>query len=67
MFKRLIFDTWNGAIPVAGLFLVLSAFLLIFVRAWRMKPVESDRLAHLPLEDDSTSVRNSANPTDHVR
>jgi TRAP-type C4-dicarboxylate transport system permease small subunit len=62
MFKRLMFDTWEGLIPTLGFALTAFAFLLIMIRALRMKKTEANHLAHLPLEDATPA----ASPQDHV-
>lgn len=62
MFKRLLFDTWEGFVPVAGFCLTAGAFLLIIIRALRMRRPEADRLARLPLEPGAP-VSSPASPS----
>ncbi len=52
MFKGIVTD--EGAALQAGVafFLTFSVFLLIIIRAWRARR-DDDRVAHLPLDDDS--------------
>lgn len=61
MFKRLIFDTWDGIIPVAGLLLTFAVFIVFLVRAIRMKVGEIEHLSHLPLQDEPVTETHSAN------
>lgn len=55
MFKRTIFDTWEGLIPLLGLLLTLFAFSAIVIRALRMKADERKHLSNLPLETEDNS------------
>ncbi len=61
MFKRLFLDTWDGLIPILGFTLTALAFLIIVVRAVRMKKPEATRMASLPLEDG----KGDTFPNDH--
>lgn len=63
MFKRLLFDTWEGFLPAAGFVLTALAFLIILIRALRMRKPEVARLAALPLDDHS---QNETSPSGHV-
>ncbi|MCP5536477.1 MAG: hypothetical protein H7A51_09630 [Akkermansiaceae bacterium] len=53
MFKAIVTD--EGAVVQASVafFLTFSVFFLIMIRAWRVRRVDDDRVANLPLEDDS--------------
>lgn len=55
MFKYIVID--NGALFQALLAFVLtfSVFLIIMLRAWKMRSSEADHLASLPLDNDSNS------------
>ena len=52
MFKDIVTD--EGAVIQAGVafFVTFSVFLLIIIRAWRVRR-EDDHVANLPLEGDS--------------
>lgn len=52
MFKDIVTD--DGAVLQASVafFVTFSVFLLIIIRAWRARR-DDDRVAHLPLEEDS--------------
>ncbi len=53
MFKDII--TAEGAALQAGVafFVTFSVFFLIMIRAWSVHREDDDRVANLPLEDDS--------------
>ncbi|MBP7949582.1 MAG: hypothetical protein KA004_07990 [Verrucomicrobiales bacterium] len=53
MFRQLIPETWSGLVPILSLALTLGIFLYFIVRAIVMKRPEADRLARLPLDNDS--------------
>lgn len=53
MFKEIVTD--KGAVLQASVafFVTFSVFFLIMIRAWRVRRADDDRVANLPLEDDS--------------
>lgn len=57
MFKRVILEDWHMVLPYLGFALIAGAFLVIVVRAVRIKKTEAERLAHLPLQDDADLKR----------
>lgn len=52
MFHRIVYEDWQLIFPVVALVVASCIFLAAGWRAARMKPVESDRLARLPLEGE---------------
>lgn len=57
MFKRVLLEDWHAILPYLGFALIGGAFLIIVVRAMRIKKSEAERLAHLPLQDDADLKR----------
>lgn len=52
MFKRVILEGWHESVPYICFALVGGVFLVILIRAIRMKSSEAERLASMPLLDD---------------
>jgi hypothetical protein len=52
MFRRIIYEDWQLVFPVVALVVASCVYFVAGWRASRMKPVESDRLARLPLENE---------------
>ena len=60
MFKRVIFDNCVDWLPAVSFFLVFLVFLLAVVRALSGQKQQMQRLATLPIDDESpdqTDVR----------
>ena len=57
MFKRLVLEDWHYAIPYISFALTFGVFVVMVVRAIRMKQDKADHMAHLPLEDDSGQTK----------
>ena len=53
MFKRLELEPWHEVIPYVAFALTFGIFLLMVIRAIRMKKSAVDRMAALPLERGS--------------
>jgi hypothetical protein len=53
MFKRVLVEDWAQIIPIIAFFIFFIVFLAVTVRAMWMKESERDRLASMPLEDNS--------------
>ena len=55
MFKDIVTD--EGAVIQAAVafFLTFFVFFLIMLRAWRIRRKDDDRVANLPLENDSVT------------
>lgn len=58
MFQRVALENWHEVVPYVCFALIAGVFLIILVRALRMKKSEVDRIASLPLQDDDT-LKNS--------
>jgi hypothetical protein len=52
MFKRIQLESWHDFVPYICFALIAGAFVVIVVRAIRMKKSEIDHVSHLPLLDD---------------
>jgi hypothetical protein len=65
MFKHVVFDTWNGLIPLVAFAVTSLVFGYIFVRALKMKKPQADRLARLPL--DGASEQSTSTSTTHIQ
>ncbi len=53
MFKRVLVEDWALIIPYISFFIFLGVFIIVTIRAIRLGKPERDRLASLPLEDNS--------------
>jgi cbb3-type cytochrome oxidase subunit 3 len=53
MFQRILYEDWQLVIPVVALAAVAGFFGLVIWRALRMKRGQLERLARMPLDDDS--------------
>ncbi len=59
MFKNIVTDS-NAALQAIIAFTVtFSVFFLIMLRAWFVRKSDDDRVANLPLEDDSATSKRS--------
>lgn len=68
MFKRVHFAEWQPILTIVVFFITLAVFAYFAWRAARMKPSERERVAAMPLEDEtptitSSSSEKSASPT----
>jgi hypothetical protein len=54
MFKRIFHEEWTTTVPIIAFILTFSIFLIIFVRAIRMKKNTRDYLSRLPLQDNTS-------------
>ncbi len=52
MLRRIIYEDWQLIFPIIALAVASSIYLAAAWRASRMTPIESKRLARLPLERD---------------
>ncbi len=55
MFKRILVEDWAQIIPVISFFIFAAVFLVVTIRAIRLRKPERERLASLPLENESTN------------
>ena len=53
MFQRLLYEDWQLVFPVVAFAVAAGVFGLVVWRALRMKRPQLERLARLPLDDDS--------------
>lgn len=56
MFKRVVLEEWQMVIPYICFALVSGVFLIIVIKAVRMKRSEIDRISSLPLKDDDELI-----------
>ncbi len=59
MIKNIIPDSNAAFQAIIAFFVTFSVFFLIMLRAWFVKKSDDDRVAHLPLEDDSATSKKS--------
>jgi hypothetical protein len=52
MLQRIIYEDWQLIFPVVALAVASCIYLAAGWRAMRMKPVQTDRLSHLPFENE---------------
>ena len=52
MFKRVSLEGWHEFVPYLCFALIAGAFLVIVIRAVRMKKSDIEHVANLPLRDD---------------
>ena len=50
MFKRVFLEDWAQIIPAISFCIFATVFLLVSIRAMRLRKSERDRMAALPLE-----------------
>jgi len=53
MFKRIIHEDWTTIVPMISFTVLFLVFLVTTIRALRLERSERERLATLPLEDES--------------
>ena len=53
MYRRVSLESWHEIVPYICFALIAGAFLIILIRALRMKKTDIDHLSHLPLKEDS--------------
>ncbi len=57
MFKRIILEEWHFTVPYICFALVGAVFLIITIKALRLKKNDVEHLSHLPLQDDESLVK----------
>jgi cbb3-type cytochrome oxidase subunit 3 len=62
MFKRLFVEEWALCIPFVSFFIFAIVFIAVTVRALRISKSERERMASLPLEEESTEKPQLLNP-----
>ncbi len=53
MFKRIFHEDWTAVVPIIAFLITFVFFLIITIRAVRMKKETRQHLSSLPLQDDS--------------
>lgn len=51
MFRRLVLEHWMAVFTITAFVTALTVYVSCAWRALRMKPVQRDRFARMPLED----------------
>ncbi|MCG8603277.1 MAG: hypothetical protein MI807_24250 [Verrucomicrobiales bacterium] len=59
MFRRVQLEAWHDIVPYICFALIAGVFLVVVIRALRMKQPEVDRIANLPLRSDEEAARGS--------
>jgi preprotein translocase subunit YajC len=54
MFKRIFHEEWTTVVPIIAFVLTFTFFVVMMVRAARMKKAKREHMASLPLDDDSS-------------
>jgi len=57
MFKRILVEGWAHFVPIISFCIFFTVFLVVSVRALRLRKSERERLAALPLENDGPSTQ----------
>ena len=52
MFKRIFHEEWTSVVPIIAFAITFIFFVVMIVRAVRMRKAKRDHLSSLPLEDD---------------
>lgn len=60
MFKRVIYEDWQTLVPIIAFVLTFSVFLIQVLRALLIKRPQAERLASLPLADETIKPRLSS-------
>ncbi len=55
MFKRILMEGWAYFVPIVSFCIFFTIFLVVTVRAMRLKKSERERLAAMPLESNDPS------------
>jgi len=52
MFKRIFHDDWTTIVPIIAFLITFTFFVVMIVRAVRMRKAKRDHMASLPLDDE---------------
>lgn len=52
MFKRIFHEDWTTVVPIIGFGITFIFFLIVIIRAFKMKKETRHQLSSLPLQDD---------------
>ncbi|MDF1825285.1 MAG: hypothetical protein P1U68_11625 [Verrucomicrobiales bacterium] len=67
MYRRVILESWHEIVPYICFALIAGAFLVILIRALRMKKPEIDHLSNMPLRDDFELQSSLKNQSDEAK
>lgn len=56
MFRRLILEHWMAVFTITAFVTALTVYVSCAWRALRMKPVQRERFARMPLDEDNEGV-----------
>lgn len=59
MFKRIFVEDWAQIIPMVSFFIFASVFILVTIRAMRLRKTDRERLAAMPLDNPDTHSPNN--------
>jgi len=62
MFKRILAEGWTLYVPIISFCIFFAVFLVVTIRALRIKKSERERLASLPLDKPEESSHSTENP-----
>lgn len=62
MFKRMLLDDWATWTPIISFVLIAGVFVIMTLRALRLKPEDRKHLASLPLDGDESSPKSPTLP-----
>jgi hypothetical protein len=62
MFKRVLVEDWTHIIPVISFCIFFTVFIFVTIRAMRLGKTERERLAAMPLEEQSANQPSSHLP-----
>jgi len=57
MFQRILVEEWATYVPIISFVLIAGVFTVVTIRALRIEKGERNRLASLPLEDNSDNLK----------
>ncbi len=57
MFQRILVEEWATYVPIISFVLIAGAFTAVTIRALRIGKGERNRLASLPLEENSDNLK----------
>ncbi len=56
MFKRVFLEDWATWTPIISFFLIAGVFIVVTIRALRIKPKEREHLESLPLDENDHEI-----------
>ena len=65
MFKRILVEGWAHFVPIISFCIFFTVFVVIVIRALRLKKSERERLASLPLDGKKDSTKGSDKDANH--